>query len=233
MFKRSLFDRELTEIRAGIATLGQQAVNAALHASHALITNNFDEARQVKLNDRETDALRYRIENICLSAIATQQPVARDLRELLAATFVAVELERCGDYAKGVAKAARKMSRAEADNDFSLEPFIALSDEARALLERSLQAYMTHDAAAARQVIDDDEKLDGLYQNLIQTASSAMSQKPSRIESGIWLMHAGHCLERIGDRATNVAERVIFIETGALSSDLRVEDNNQLRITNY
>ncbi|HQV68357.1 MAG TPA: phosphate signaling complex protein PhoU [Thermoflexales bacterium] len=231
MFKRSLFDRELTEIRTGIAALGQQATQAALLATHALVANDFEEARQVKLNDRETDALRYHIENICLTTIATQQPVARDLRELLAATFVAVELERCGDYAKGVAKAARKINRANADSTFAIEPFVALSDAARSLLERSIAAYMAHDEAAARQVIDDDAKLDELYQTLIQTASSAMSQKPSLIESGIWLMHAGHCLERIGDRATNLAERVIFIETGALSQDLRVEDAHKLRIT--
>lgn len=232
MFKRSLFDRELTEIRDGIQEMGRQAAQATQHATHALAQNNFDEAQQVKLNDKETDALRYKIENICLTTIATQQPVARDLRELLAATFVAVELERCGDYAKGVAKAARKINRANSDAAFAHAPFAALSSAAQSLLERGIAAYMNHDADAAQKVIDDDAQLDDLYQALIQTASSAMSQKPSLIETGIWLMHAGHCLERIGDRATNIAERVIFIETGALSHDLRVENAKELRIQN-
>ncbi|BCX03376.1 MAG: phosphate transport system regulatory protein PhoU [Candidatus Roseilinea sp.] len=224
---RSVLEGELQGVRDGIAALGAQAVDATARAVDALIHRNFDQAREVKRDDKATDALRYDIERDCLAALATQQPVARDLRELIAASIVAVELERCGDYAKGVAKAARRIARCD-----SGIPTFNLSDMdrlARSMLERSTRAFLEGDVQSAQQVLEDDDRLDQMYNALLTQTMEAMANHPQHIESGMWLLHAGHSLERIGDRATNVAERVIFVVTGDITGDLNVHDAGQAR----
>jgi phosphate transport system protein len=209
---RSLFDKELTTIRADLAQLSVQVSTATRKAVTALVDRNYDDALDVKEADKISDELRYRVEDECLTAIATQQPVAKDLRELVAATFVAVELERCGDYAKGIAKATRKISLC----DSGLGPYnlVEMDRVARDMLERSTQSFVNKDLAAAHAIIADDKFVDKLYNDLVIYATTLMSNDPGYIECGVWLMHAGHCLERIADRATNIAERVIFVETG-------------------
>jgi phosphate transport system protein len=224
---RSVLERELKDIRDGIMALSTQVVNATARAVDALVLRNFDEAREVKREDKATDQLRYEVENACLLSLATQQPVARDLRELVAATFVAVELERCGDYAKGIAKAARRVSRCGSTIDmFNLRE---MDGAARDMLERSTQAFLNNDEPAARQVLADDERVDLLYNEMLRHTMSEMLADPSRIECGTWLLHAGHCLERIGDRATNIAERVIFVTTGDNPGDLNVNEPGATR----
>ena len=134
---------------------------------------------------------------------------------MLAATFVATELERCGDYAKGIAKAARRISQ---NSNANVGPYnlLDMSRAARELLQRSTKAFLNKDADAARALVDDDEYINKLYNDFVVYATTLMTNDPVNIEDGIWLMHAGHCLERIGDRATNIAERVIFMQEGAL-----------------
>ncbi|MCS6849217.1 MAG: phosphate signaling complex protein PhoU [Anaerolineae bacterium] len=224
---RSVLEGELRGIREGIAALSAQAVDATARAVDALVHRNFDEAREVKRDDKVTDALRYDIERACLAAMATQQPVARDLRELIAASIIAVELERCGDYAKGVAKAARRITRCDSGiPTFNLTDMDRL---ARDMLERSTRAFLDGDVQAARQVLDDDDRLDEMYNALLSQAMDVMAKHPQHIECGTWLLHAGHSLERIGDRATNIAERVIFVATGDITGDLNVHDPSQAR----
>ncbi len=224
---RSILEGELQSVRDGIAALSAQAVDATARAVNALVNRNFDEAREVKRDDKAMDALRYDIERVCLAVMATQQPVAHDLRELIAASIVAVELERCGDYAKGVAKAARRIARCD-----SGIPTFNLSDMdrlARSMLERSTRAFLEGDVQSAQQVLADDDRLDQMYNTLLAQATDAMANHPRHIECGMWLLHAGHGLERIGDRATNVAERVIFVATGELTGDLNVHQPGQAR----
>jgi phosphate transport system protein len=224
---RSVLERELNDIRNGISSLSSQAVNATARAVDALVTRNFDEAREVKREDKATDQLRYEVENACLLALATQQPVAHDLRELVAATFVAVELERCGDYAKGVAKAARRISRC--DSGIDVYNLREMDRAARDMLERSTQAFLSNDVQTARGVLADDDRVDRLYNEMLQHTMSEMAANPSHIECGTWLLHAGHCLERIGDRATNIAERVIFVATGDNPGDLDASEGGAAR----
>jgi phosphate transport system protein len=224
---RTLFERELSEIRESILILSAQATGATARAVAALINRNFDEAREVKRDDKMMDALRYKVENECLLLLATQQPVARDLRELVAATFVAVELERCGDYAKGIAKAARRITRGDSGlSTFNLGDMDVL---ARGMLHKSAQAFMNRDVNAAREVIKEDDAIDTNYNLLLTQTMQAMSTDVNHIECGTWLLHAGHCIERIGDRATNIAERVIFVETGELTGDLNTHSYDAVR----
>lgn len=211
---RPIFDKELTYIRGQIEQLSARVSAASSKAVTSLIERNFDEAKSVRSEDKINDELRYHVEEVVLRTLATQQPVAHDLRELVAATFVAVELERCGDYAKGVAKAARKMSRDKNNSQISTYNLAEMDRVARSMLERSTQAFVKKDVELATSIIDDDNYTDKLYNDLVVYTTTIMSTEPSHIESGVWLMYAGHCLERIADRATNIAERVIFVETG-------------------
>jgi phosphate transport system protein len=224
---RTLFERELSEIREGILILSAQATGATARAVAALINRNFDEAREVKRDDKLMDALRYRVENECLLVLATQQPVARDLRELVAATFVAVELERCGDYAKGIAKAARRITRS--DSGIGTSTLGDMDAQVRDMLKKSADAFLSRDVEAAYAVIKSDEVVDKQYSALLSDTMHAMSGNVNHIECGTWLLHAGHCLERIGDRATNIAERVIFVETGELTGDLNTHGSDAAR----
>jgi phosphate transport system protein len=146
---------------------------------------------------------------------------------LIAASIIAVELERCGDYAKGVAKAARRIARC--DSGISTFNLADMDRLARDMLERSTQAFLNRDVQTAKQVLDDDDRLDRMYNELLSSTMTTMASHPQHIECGIWLLHAGHSLERIGDRATNIAERVIFVETGDLPGDLNVHDPSQTR----
>lgn len=213
---RTLFDRELTHIRATIQTLGERADTATARAVEALVNRDYDAAVSVKAEDATSDQMRYELESECVMVLATQQPVARDLREVLAATFVATELERCGDYAKGIAKAARRITKSNNDQ-FGPYNLTDMSRMAREMLQRSTKAFLDKDSQAARALVNDDEYIDKLYNDLVVYTTTVMTNDPSNIECGVWLMHAGHCLERIGDRATNIAERVIFMQDGELS----------------
>jgi len=209
---RPIFDKELTYIRDQIAELSSRVNTAAGRAVTSLIERNSVEAKSVRADDKINDELRYHVEDLVLRTLATQQPVAHDLRELVAATFVAVELERCGDYAKGVAKAARKITKD--DSGISSYNLAEMDRVARSMLERSTQAFVEKDVEKAETLIEDDDYTDKLYNDLVVYTTTMMSNDPSHIECGVWLMYAGHCLERIADRATNIAERVIFVETG-------------------
>ena len=214
---RTLFERELSEIREGIQILSAKASGATERAVSALIHHNFDEAREVKRDDKLMDALRYKVENDCLLVMATQQPVARDLRELVAATFVAVELERCGDYAKGIASGLGVFNLAEMDV------------LVREMLTQASEAFLKRDVETARRVITADAAVDRQYNLLLDSTMHAMSENIRHIECGTWLLHAGHCLERLGDRATNIAERVIFVETGEITGDMNVHGADSAR----
>ncbi len=163
----------------------------------------------------------------CLLAMATQQPVARDVRELLAATIVSVELERCGDYAKGIAKAARKITKC--DSGIDIHNLLDMDKLSRGMLERSTQAFFSGNVGEAQRVLAEDEQMDALYNDLLKKTMADMSSNPNHIECGTWLLHAGHCLERIGDRATNIAERVIFVATGDNPGDLNLHESGHAR----
>ncbi len=212
---RTLFDKELTDIRTTIQILGERADIATERAVQALIDRDFEMALYVKQEDATSDQLRYQLENRCVTVLATQHPVARDLREVLAATFVATELERCGDYAKGIAKAARHIIKSK-NTQFGPYNLTDMSRLARQILQRTTKAFLDKDPDTARALVNDDEYIDKLYNDLVVYTTTIMTGDPTHIECGVWLMHAGHCLERIGDRATNIAERVIFMQEGEL-----------------
>jgi phosphate transport system protein len=156
--------------------------------------------------------MRYDIEEQCLTVIATQQPVAGDLRMIIASMHVAVEMERMGDHAEGIANLVIRM----ADQPL-LKPLIdipRMADIACDMLRRSLDAFLSHDAEAARQAAKRDSEIDNLYDQVMREVLTYMIQDPTTINRGTYLLWVAHNLERIGDRVTNISERVVFLNTG-------------------
>jgi phosphate transport system protein len=209
--RRSLLDRELKEVKDNILRLSSMVNSALANAMLALYQRNIPLAQQVIVGDDECNRLRYAIEEDCLRILATQAPAARDLRTVIAAIHIAVELERMGDHAAGIARLVARM--AEESEIESLHKLPKMEKQAHKMLESSIEAYINNNLELARALVKRDDKLDRHYRRLFQEALEEM-RDDSYIRRATYLLWVGHNLERIGDRATNIAERVIFMATG-------------------
>ena len=170
--------------------------------------------QQVINDDKQINQLRYAIEERCLELIATQQPAAGDLRMTIAATHIAVELERMADHAAGTAEIVKRMY-----DEPLLKPLIDLpimSQIAKEMIRAALDAFVARDASAAEKVAARDDEMDTLYQQVFRELLTYMLEDPRNISRATYLLWVAHNLERIGDRVTNVCERVVFMATGKL-----------------
>ena len=211
---RGTLERELEHIRSNILRMGSQVENAIERSIEALKNRDTQLAQQVINDDEEINKLRFTIEEQCLELIATQQPAATDLRVVIAATHIAVELERMADHAEGTATLVKRLS-----DEPLLKPLIDLpimEQIAREMIHAALDAFIAHDAQAARKVAQRDDEIDALYQQVFRELLTYMLEDPRTISRATYLLWVAHNLERIGDRVTNVCERVIFMATGEL-----------------
>ena len=195
----------------GLGNLVGQAINQAMDA---LKNRNLDASQRVVAGDDLIDQKRFELEDQCIDLIGTQQPIAIDLRTLMAVLHISVELERVGDYAEGIAKVTLLMGDEPASKPLFDLPLLA--DKASDMLGRSLDALVLRDAGAAEQVCEDDDQVDDLYREVYRELLTQMTQDPQSIKRATYLLWVAHDLERIADRATNIAERVIFLVTGKL-----------------
>lgn len=210
---RAGLDRELAALRREVLALGLGAAAAVERAARALRAGDVALAQGVIAGNRRLAARRGRIEDHALWVIAAQQPVAGDLRRVVGALAVAGELARIGDYAKGLAKAARRLAAVPAPPlPAGLDALVA---RVLALLRGSLDAYAREDVAAAARLWREDDAVDALRAQLYAELFAAMGAWSGHIEPATRLLRAVHRLERIADRATNICERVAFIATGA------------------
>ena len=209
--ERATLDRELNELRDDILRLTSLVDTAIEKAMTALAEDNVPLAEEVVANDQEINLIRYRIEEEGLRILATQQPLAGDLRSIIAAIHIAVELERMGDHAAGIAGLVRRMERDESIRKFHKLPKMAA--RARDMVQRGINAYTHRDIEKATALIKRDDKLNKHYGRLFGEALEEMLD-PEYIRQATFLLWIGHNLERIGDRATNIAERVHFMVTG-------------------
>ncbi|MCC6190728.1 MAG: phosphate signaling complex protein PhoU [Anaerolineales bacterium] len=211
---RGVFDQKLIELRDNILWMGQ-LVDAAIERSlRALQAQDHTLARQIIADDTAINDLRFTVEEECLTLIATQQPAASDLRVIIAAMNIVNDLERMADHATGIAKTVLRMG-----NEPLLKPLVDLprmASVARDMLRRGLDAFVTHDAAAARQAAGADDEIDHLYKAIFDELLAIMSRDPDSLARGTYLLWCAHNLERIGDRVTNIAERVVFMTTGTM-----------------
>ena len=209
---RRVLAREERAIHTEILELARLAVRAVDEAVECLRLQDAERAGRVISNDQVINDLRRRVERECLFAIASQQPVARDLRELIAGLLIASDLERIADHAAGVAKIVREMD--PSDISGPMDKLWKMTAVARRMLETVTKAYDTADADLARQVGEIDTELDDLHEQCLATLVMRLATQADVHSHATHLLWIVHNLERIGDHATNVAERVVFLVAG-------------------
>ena len=209
---RATYDREFKEIVDDILKLGDMVDQAIANALQSLQARDQQLAHQVIEDDEKVNQLRFTVEEACLTLIATQQPTAGDLRAVVAAMNIVVDMERMGDHASGIAKTVIRMG-----DEPLLKPLIdipRMAQLSRTMLRESLDAFITRDAPKAREIAGRDEEMDHLYRAIFDELVEIMALRPNSVERATYLLWCAHNLERIGDRVTNIAERVIFMTTG-------------------
>ena len=192
--------------------LGSMVRQALADAVTALAKRDLDAARGIVSGDREINSRRFRIEDDCLSLIAMQQPIARDLRLLAAMLEISTELERIGDYAKGISKISLMIG-----SEPLIKPLIEIPqmcERVLSMLERSLDAFVNYDAQAARAIPLEVDAIDDLYNMVNRQLLDLIIKDPAVIDQANYLSWVAHNLERAGDRVTNVCERVVYTVTG-------------------
>jgi phosphate transport system protein len=204
--QRAELDRELAAIRDDLMRLGDRIDTAIDRAILALQQRNRSLAREVLEADRIINARRYQLEDACLTAVVRHQPVARDLRRLIATMHVAGELERMGDHAKGICNI---VLRQPAATRLPLGNFERMAQAVRQMLRCSLYAFAFDDLQQADRMAVMDDKIDHFYQQNIRMLLTYMLEDSNVIEDATYLLWVSHNLERIGDRCVNVSERTL------------------------
>jgi len=210
---RIIFDREFGGICDDLAVISTGVDRAVERSIQALVENDHLAAEQVIQDDEKINGLRFKVEEACVQLIATQQPAAGDLRKVIAAVHMAVEMERMGDHAAGIARTVTLVDEPLRKTLKKLEKMAELS---RVMLGDCMKAFLNQDAAWAREIASRDSEMDQLYQDVFERLIAIMAKKPETIKRATYLMWCAHNLERIADRVTNVAERIIFMTTGDL-----------------
>ena len=206
------YDLGLRALQDRLVSLGGLAKKALDRAVAGFKDRDLDLLRAVVAEDDLIDRERYAIEDRCIDLIATQQPTATDLRVLVTILHVSVELERIGDHAEGIAKIGIRMG-----GEPPLKPLIdipRMADKASEMLQGSLDAFVNRDVERARLVSQADDEVDQLYRQIYHELFVYMLQDTKAIERATYLLWAAHDIERIADRATNIAERVVYVVTG-------------------
>jgi phosphate transport system protein len=209
---RITFDREFEDTRQNLYRLAEMVDTAIDQSLKALVERDLKLAEDIIANDGEINKLRFKIEEECLALIATQQPAASDLREIIAIIHLVVEMERMGDYAAGIAKTTIMMSEEPLLKTTKKIP--RMGEISREMLADSIKAFQEHNADWARDIAARDNEIDDLYQSLFHKLIKIMAKEPEMITRCTYLMWCAHNLERIADRVTNIAELIIFMTTG-------------------
>ena len=209
---REALDREEHLIRDAVLRMGSLVEAAIREASHALVAHDAALALDVVKGDAIINEAQRGVSRLISVTIATQQPVARDLRYLLTLDHVTYELERMGDHAASVAKAVIKLAPEPPLKGYVHLPEMA--ERAAVLVHGVLRTLVDVDAVRAREIAVEDDEIDRLYHATFDEVVELMRQDPANVERGTRIIIASHYLERIGDRATNIAEDVVYLVTG-------------------
>ena len=210
---RDRYLRQLKLVHDDLLRMGSRVEHALADAMRALASWDTSLARRVIAGDQEIDEARNSIEEAVLELLATQQPVlATDLRTLNATIAIAGELERAGDYAKGIAKRVERCLKAPALIETPAD-LHRMGSLAQTMLHTCLDAFIRLDVAVARSLASEDERVDTLEDQVVDELMRAARQDPAKLDCAILMLDVAHTLERLADRTTNIAERVIFIAT--------------------
>jgi phosphate transport system protein len=212
---RTAFEQQLVEIQEEMLLLATMVDSAIERSIAALKERDIELARRVISDDARINRKRYDIEEHCLELIATQQPLASDLRAIVSVLYIIVDLERMADHAEGIAKVAVMLA-----DEPPLKPYIdipRMAEIARRMLISSLEAFKDRDAERARAVCSEDDEVDALYDQVYRELITYMVHDPKTIERATHLTWVAHNLERIADRVTNICERVVYLVEGKIS----------------
>jgi phosphate transport system protein len=209
---RTQFEQELESLHTSVLRMGGLVEAAIKNSMKSLVERDAALAKSVIDADQELNDINHHLRERIFVVIATQQPVARDLRLVMGIQYIAVELERIGDYAVRIAKRSRQLQDYPQD-----EPLVDLPKMAE-LVERQvhdiLDALVRLDATLAQEVAARDKRVDQLYSRIFGEQVSAMATKPEIAMSSQLLLNVAHTLERIGDRVINIAEDIVFLDSG-------------------
>lgn len=212
---RKIFETELQRLKDEVVWLGNLVAQAILDAVEALQKRDLAASRDVLAMDREINAKRFEIENRVVTLIATQQPMAYDLRLLASIFEIASELERMGDYAKGITRVSLRIGEQPL-----LKPPLDLPQmacKATDMLRRALRAFAQDDVEMARVLPREDDEVDILYDRVYNELIGYVVQDPRVVAQANWLLWVAHNLERVGDRVTNLCERIIYTVSGEMT----------------
>ena len=219
---RETLDRKLKELLDDVLFLGSMVEQATLESVDALKHRDIAAARRLYTGDEKINNKRFDIENAALTTIATQQPMAHDLRVLAAVLEVITELERMGDYAKGIAKICLMVG-----DEPLVKPLVdipKMAKQAVKMLHSALDAFVREDHQLARKIPREDDAVDNWFNAVQRELLDIMIADPTTIDRSNYLLWAAHNLERFADRVTNICERTIFVATGEMA-ELDVSDD--------
>ncbi|MBI5468012.1 MAG: phosphate signaling complex protein PhoU [Deltaproteobacteria bacterium] len=211
---REAYHKALNEVQDELQAMASMVAAAIKNSMEALKSRDIEASKLVVKNDIYVNKKRFDIEEKCIRLIATQQPMAVDLRTLAAIINVITDLERIGDHAEGIAK----ISLAIGDGPL-VKPLIdmpVMVDKALSMLKRCMQAFMDRDAETAKKICDEDDEVDAFYDAIYNELVLLMVENPKIIKDATYLIWAAHNIERIADRVTNIAERVVYMVTGKM-----------------
>lgn len=211
---RKTFEAEIQQLKDELLLMGSMVEQQVIDSVDALKKRDLDASHRIYEADGKINAKRYAIEEQVMILIATQQPMAHDLRLLASILEVAAELERMGDYAKGIATINLRMGE-----EPPLKPLIdipRMAQKASDMLHRALTAFINEDVAAAKAIPAEDDEVDGLYTQVYRELMTFVMQDPKNIDRANFLLWTAHNLERFADRVTNLCERTLFIATGEM-----------------
>lgn len=214
MEMRAVFHKKLKEIQDDILVMGNMVGKAILRSVDSLKDRDQTLANQIIKEDQKVNNLRFLIENKCIELIATQQPMAVDLRTIVAILNITTEIERIGDYAVGIAKITIMIG-----DEPPLKPLVdipRMAELTESMLRRSLDAFVNRDAEVAKKIGLEDDLIDNLYDQIFRELVAFMVEDPRTITRATRLMWTSHNLERAADRVTNICERVVFIVSGKM-----------------
>jgi phosphate transport system protein len=211
---RELFHKELKSLQDEVLVLGSMAEKAILDSMEALRSGDHAWSQKIVEHDQEINRKRFEIEDRTLFVIASQQPMATDLRSLVSILYIVTDLERIADHAEGIARINMLLGDEPLPRRLGFIP--SMADRSVTMLRDTLKAYIEHDVDLARKVCDADDEVDRLQDAVYDEATRGMIADPSTIQRNTYLLWTSHNLERIADRCTNIAERVIFLVTGRM-----------------
>ena len=224
---RETLDRTIRQLLDEILVLGSMVEQALLKSVDALKRQDQILGQRIYDGDLRINNKRFDIENEAMVLIATQQPMARDLRILASVLDVATELERIGDYAKGIANICIIMGQ-----EAPIKPLVDIPYMAQLttdMLHRALTAFVAADERTAQQIPLEDDLIDGLYNQVFRELITFMISDPSTIDRANYLLWVAHNLERAADRVINICERTIYIATGKMK-EFKISDDEQMQV---